>query len=308
MSLTKVAKTEISDPRTLRGIISYPITPFRDGAIDVDAVERTVERLVVGEAHAIACLGSTGESAYLNLSEWEEVAQSTVGVVNKRCPVIVGVSELTTEGALRKAKTAERVGADAVMLLVTAYWKLSDSEIRRHISKVAGSLSIPVMLYNNPATSGVDLAPELMVELWREVDQITMIKESTGDIRRMHRIRQLSEGKLPFYNGCNPLALEAFAAGAAGWCTAAHNLIPKQTLALYEAVQENRLDQARQVFYEQLDFLTFILQRGLPATIKAGLRILGCEAGDPRLPLQPLNDEENRRLEKLLRELGVHGV
>lgn len=305
MSLTKLTKTDLSKARALRGIISYPITPFRNDGIDEEALSRTVKRLVENGAHAVAPLGSTGESAYLSPAEWEQVAEVAVSSVDKRCPVVVGVSALTTEGALWKAKKAEALGADAIMLLVTAYWKLQDQEIRRHVAKVAGSVSVPVMLYNNPATSGVDLTPELMVELSQEIEQITMIKESTGDIRRMHRIYQLSGGDLPFYNGCNPLALEAFAAGASGWCTAAHNLIPQHTVALYEAFKENRLEDGRRVFYEQLDFLSFILQRGLPATIKAGLRMLGYEVGEPRPPLGPLSGEESSLLEERLRLLGV---
>ena len=305
MSLTQISKATPMQKNALQGIISYPITPFKDGQVDIEALTRSLNRLVNQGAHAIAPLGSTGESAYLSLSEWEEVATATIDTVKGRCPVIVGVSDLTTEGALWKAQTAQKAGANAVMLLVSAYWKLNEKEIRTHISTVAGSLSIPVMLYNNPATSGVDLSPELMVTLSQEVEQITMIKESSGDIHRMHRIHQLSEGKLPFYNGCNPLALEAFAAGASGWCTAAHNLIPDLTLALYNASSEGRSEEARRVFYRQLEFLTFILGRGLPATIKAGLSLLGCEVGDPRPPLQPLDTREKENLRRLLGALGV---
>lgn len=295
----------MNNSTTLQGIIAYPITPFRNGAVDTAALNLSLERLLENGADAIAPLGSTGESAYLTTAEWETVARSSIECVGGRIPVIIGVSDLTTEAALAKARLAEKLGASCLMLLVKAYWKLSESEIARHVETVAGGLSIPVMLYNNPATSGVDLSPELLVELAGRVEQVTMIKESTGDIRRMHRIHQLSEGRLPFYNGCNPLALEALAAGASGWCTAAHNLIPQHTVALFQAASQGRLEEARRIFYEQLELLTFLLGRGLPATIKAGLRLLGCEVGDPRQPLHPLDSQENDTLRQLLRGLSV---
>ena len=114
----------------------------------------------------------------------------------------------------------------------------------------------------------------------------------------MHQLHRHSD--VPFYNGCNPLALEAFAAGAKGWCTAAPNLIPQLNLALYDAVLANDLTLARELFYRQLPLLEFILKGGLPATIKAGLRLTGLEAGEPRLPVFPLGESARDQLKTLL--------
>ena len=114
----------------------------------------------------------------------------------------------------------------------------------------------------------------------------------------MHQLHRHSD--VPFYNGCNPLALEAFAAGAKGWCTAAPNLIAPLNLALYEAVLANDLTQARELFYRQLPLLDFILKGGLPATIKAGLQLTGLESGDPRLPVFPLGEPGRDQLQALL--------
>jgi 4-hydroxy-tetrahydrodipicolinate synthase len=119
----------------------------------------------------------------------------------------------------------------------------------------------------------------------------------------MHKLQLLGEGRVPFYNGCNPLALEAFAAGAKGWCTAAPNLIPQLNLDLYEAVLANDLSKARELFYRQLPLLDFILKGGLPATIKAGLRLVGLEAGDPRLPVFALGETGRSQLQGLLNAL-----
>ncbi|CAA9889305.1 putative dihydrodipicolinate synthetase [Candidatus Methylobacter favarea] len=288
-----------------KGIISYPITPFNaeDGGVDIKTLGRLIDRLIEDGSHAIAPLGSTGESAYLNVDEWYEVAEASVAQVAKRVPVVVGISDLTTQNAVRRAKFAETVGADAVMVLPISYWKLSEREIFRHYAAICEAISIPVMVYNNPATSGIDMTPELIVRMVKEIDNVTMVKESSGDIQRMHRLFHLSNGEIPFYNGSNPLALEAFAAGATGWCTAAPNLIPEWTLRLYEASEAGDLKQAREVFYKQLPLLQFILKGGLPTTIKAGLKLQGFEAGAPRKPLLPLDSAGQNELAAMLKQL-----
>ncbi|PAU63770.1 dihydrodipicolinate synthase family protein [Pseudomonas indica] len=286
----------------LKGIIAYPITPFSacGERIDGDTLGLLIDRLIDSGCHAIAPLGSTGESAYLNDKEWDEVAERSLSQVNRRVPVIVGISDLTTQNAIRRARFAQAHGADAVMVLPVSYWKLSEREIYRHYSRIAQAIDIPIMLYNNPATSGVDMSPELIARIVREVDNVTMVKESTGDIQRMHRLAQLSDRRIPMYNGSNPLALEAFAAGAVGWCTAAPNLIPALNLRLYEAALAGDLQQARDLFYRQLPLLQFILKGGLPTTIKAGLTLCGIDAGAPRLPLEALDEAETERLAAIL--------
>ncbi|BAO90568.1 dihydrodipicolinate synthase family protein [Caballeronia cordobensis] len=285
-----------------KGIIAYPITPFdreTDG-IDGPALRASIDRLVHDGVHAIAPLGSTGESAYLSDAEWDEAAEISIGHVAKRVPVVVGISDLTTRNAIRRARFAQSAGADAVMVLPISYWKLSEAEIVRHYSEIARAIDIPIMLYNNPATSGVDMSPQLIARMVREIDNVTMVKESTGDIQRMHVLHQLADGEIPFYNGSNPLALEAFCAGASGWCTAAPNLIARLTLDLYAAIQAGKLDEARALFYRQLPVLEFILKGGLPTTIKAGLKLKGHDVGAPRRPLMALSDDATARLGALL--------
>ncbi|SDB60391.1 MULTISPECIES: dihydrodipicolinate synthase family protein [Pseudomonas] len=289
----------------IHGIIGYTITPFStDGqGLDLDALGRSIDRLIDSGVHAIAPLGSTGEGAYLSDAEWDQVSEFSIARVAGRVPTVVSVSDLTTAKAVRRARFAQAKGADVVMVLPASYWKLSEAEILAHYQAIGASIDLPIMLYNNPATSGIDMSVELILRIFNAVDNVTMVKESTGDIQRMHKLQLLGEGQVPFYNGCNPLALEAFAAGAKGWCTAAPNLIPQLNLDLYAAVLANDLSQARALFYRQLPLLDFILKGGLPATIKAGLRTLGLEVGDPRLPVFPLDEARNQQLQTMLKQL-----
>ncbi|AZD71768.1 dihydrodipicolinate synthase family protein [Pseudomonas chlororaphis] len=286
----------------IHGIIGYTITPFTANGeqLDLDTLGRSIDRLIDSGVHAIAPLGSTGEGAYLSDTEWDQVAEFSIRHIAKRVPTIVSVSDLTTAKAVRRARFAEAKGADAVMVLPTSYWKLSEAEILAHYQAIGDSIGVPIMLYNNPATSGTDMSVELILRIFHAVENVTMVKESTGDIQRMHKLQLLGEGQVPFYNGCNPLALEAFAAGAKGWCTAAANLIPQLNLDLYQAVLDNNLDRARELFYRQLPVLDFILKGGLPTTIKAGLNMTGLQVGDPRLPVFPLGEAGRNQLQAML--------
>ncbi len=284
------------------GIIAYPITPFTtDGDnVDTETLAAVVEQLVSTGAHAIAPLGSTGESAYLTETEFDAVVDTTVATVGGRVPVIVGASDLSTANTIRRARYAQQAGADAVMVLPISYWKLDEREIFQHYASISAAVDLPIMVYNNPATSGIDMAPELLVRMFNEIDNVRMVKESTGDRTRMLRIKELSGGALPFYNGSNPLVLDALLAGASGWCTAAPNLRPQPCVELYDAVRAGDRARAQEIYDDLAPLLRFIVAGGLPTTVKAGLDLLGRNAGDPRPPLLPLDEDGRAELKGLL--------
>ncbi|OXB23350.1 dihydrodipicolinate synthase family protein [Flavobacterium tructae] len=286
-----------------KGIIAYPITPFdQNEKVDITLYKKLLERLIVSGCHAVAPLGSTGVMPYLSDEEKEAITMATIEQVRGRVPVLVGVSNLTTEKTIYHAKFAEKAGAAAVMIIPMSYWKLTDDEIVQHFDAVAKQISIPIMAYNNPATGGVDMSPVLLKRLL-EIANVTMIKESTGDVQRMHYLKRELGDDVAFFNGSNPLALAAFSAGATGWCTTAPNLIPKLNLDLYHAIENNDLEAAQKVFYKQLNLLKFIVNKGLPRAIKAGLEIQGIEGGFLRSPLKPLTGAEIEEFKLILKEL-----
>lgn len=290
---------------SLRGIISYPITPFTEaGRVDEQLLGRIVDDMLAAGVHAIAPLGSTGVLPYLSDEEREAVTDIVVRRVAGRVPTLVGVSSLTTERTVHHARYAERAGAAAVMILPMSYWKLSDKEIVAHFEAVAKAISIPIAVYNNPATGGLDLSPDVIARLL-QIPNVTMVKESTGDVNRMHRLVQLCGDQVAFYNGSNPLALAAFVAGARGWCTAAPHIIPHLTVELYDAVTRGDLDAARRSFYRQLPFLQFIVAHGLPRAISAALELMGTRVGPLRAPLQPLDKARIEELRRILVDLAV---
>jgi 4-hydroxy-tetrahydrodipicolinate synthase len=284
----------------IQGIIAYPITPFSEAGIDTDRLAGLVDTMVNAGVHGIAPLGSTGESAYLSFDEWTTVVDATVVAVAGRVPVVVGASDLTTAGTVTRAEYAQQAGATAVMVIPVSYWALSEREIVQHYTSVSDAISIPIMAYNNPATSGIDMSPKLLNHMFESIANVKMVKESTGDIQRMLDLKDLSAGALPFYNGSNPLVLNALLAGASGWCTAAPCLRPAPVIALYEAVAAGDTDRAQELYDELLPLLSFIVSKGLPPAVKSGLEILGEPAGAPRLPLLPLDPADRTELESIL--------
>ncbi len=288
----------------LRGIISYPITPF-DGndRVDHQRLTQIVERMVKSGVHAIAPLGSAGVLPYLSEGEREAVATTVLETVAKRVPTLVGISSLTTERTVHHARFAQKLGASALMVMPLSYWKLRDAEIVTHYRTVASATSLPLVVYNNPATSGVDMSPEMLARLLT-IPNVSMIKESSGDILRMHQLVEFCGPAVTFFNGSNPLALAALTAGASGWCTAAPHVIPELTLELYEATKRGDLLEARALFNRQLPFLRFIVAHGLPRAISASLDLMGMPVGPQRAPLQPLTTNQIATLREILRALG----
>jgi len=287
----------------LHGIIAYPVTPFAADRtnVDVKRLAALIDRLVGSGVHAIAPLGSTGELAYLEEPEFDAVVDTTIATVAGRLPVVVGISDVTTTKTIRRAQYAQQAGAQAVMILPVSYWKLTEREIAQHYRSVSDAIDIPIIAYNNPATSGVDMSPQLLVEMFEKIDNVAMVKESTGDLTRMQRIAELSGGRLPFYNGSNPLVLDALRAGAAGWCTAAPCLRPQPCIDLYEAVRAGDLDKSQSLYDDLKPLLQFIVAGGLATTVKAGLDLLDFPVGDPRAPLLLLDDEGRAELAGLLK-------
>ncbi|MBR9830302.1 MAG: dihydrodipicolinate synthase family protein [Oceanospirillales bacterium] len=290
----------------LSGIIGYPVTPFSkdNKQVDLNNLGSVIDVLLEAKVDAIAALGSAGEAAYLSEEEWKQVAEYTVKHVAGKVPVIIGIAELTTDQAVKCAQHAHHIGADVIMLSPFSYYKLSETEIFQHYETVSNASPLPIMVYNNPATCGVDMTPEFMLNMVDSIQNTSMIKESTGDIQRMHKIYTLSNGKVPFFNGCNHMALEALNAGASGWCTAAPCLIGDKPKQLFDAVKSGDNEKAKALFYQQYEFLEFIVSSGLAAAVKSGLSLQGKAAGNPRKPLLPLNKPAQQRLQSMLDNLS----
>jgi len=284
----------------------YPVicTPFtEDEALDEGALRRHIRFLLDAGVHGLIPTGSTSEFASLSEAERKRVVDITMDEVKGRVPVVVGTAAVSTRDTIMYSQYAERAGAEGVMIVPPYYCHPTEREIYQHYQAVAESIHLPIMVYNNPWTSGVDMQPALVARL-AEIEHVAYIKESSGDMRRVSEIMRLCGDKMTVFCGADNLALEMFAVGIQGWVAAPANAIPKQCVQLYElAAVKKDLEQARELYFKMLPFFTALESGQFVQYVKASLEILGRSIGAPRRPLLWPAEEDYRKLEGILRAL-----
>lgn len=291
------------------GVYPFLATPLTENDQEVDAARlRThIEELVtVGKVHGITALGSTGEFALMSESERQFVAEVTIDAVGKRVPVVIGTAAISTKVAVALSRHAERAGADAIIVNPQSYWLPTEEELFDHYRAIARAVNIPVMVYNNPGTTKVDMSPKFIARLNKEFSHFVSVKESSGDIRRVQNILELTGGKMSVSIGHQSLGLAAFATGATGWTTGIANTIPNFCVEVFEEAVINRnFDRARRVFNRILPLCDFYADKSLCRSVKAAAEIMDKPLGPPRLPLKRLPADDYRTLEKLLVKCGA---
>jgi 4-hydroxy-tetrahydrodipicolinate synthase len=290
-----------------QGILVPMLTPFtEDDELDIPALNGHIDFLVAGGVHGLIPAGSTGEAMSLSPDEYRTVVAETVRHVAGRVPVIAGCSANATRQVVANCRQAEELGADGIML-VHPYYSLPDErELCTHYETVSKSVNVPVIIYNNPFTTGVDAKPELLVRL-SELPHIEYVKESSGDATRILRLIEGSRGRLAVLCGTDNLALEGFLVGARGWVAGAANVIPQQCAALYRlAVEERRFDEALALYRQLYAYLTVAEATGKFVQVnKAALALLGRRAGPPRPPLQHIDGELLERTRRALEQVSA---
>lgn len=292
-----------------KGVYPFLATPFTDDEQEVDEARLRVhinELIEVGKIHGITALGSTGEFALMSEEERRRVAEITIDAVNKRVPVVIGTSAISTRTAVALSRHAQSAGADAIIVNPQSYWRPTEDELFDHYGAIARAVSIPVMVYNNPDTTKVDMPPAFIARLNREFSHFVSVKESSGDIRRVQNILELTSGKMSVSIGHQSLAIAAFATGATGWTTGIANTIPQICVRIFdEAVVRRNFDEARKMFARILPLCDLYAEKSLARSVKAAAELLDKPLGPPRLPLKRLAPADYRRLRELLIDAGV---
>ena len=194
----------------------------------------------------------------------------------------------------------------AIIVNPQSYWTPTEDELFDHYAAIARAVDIPVMVYNNPGTTKVDMSPRFIAKLANEFSHFTAVKESSGDIRQVQDIILLTKGKMKVSIGHQSLGLAAFAVGAVGWTTGIANTIPQQCVQVFQqAVGEKNFVRARKSFFKVLPLCDFYAAKSLVRSAKAAADLMGKSLGVPRLPLKPLTDQDRGVLQGLLNELGL---
>jgi len=294
--------------KEFRGVYPPIITVFNEKEeIDEEGYREHIDFLIENGAHGIIVCGSTGEFFNMTLEERKKVIKITVDQVNGRVPVIAGTADCSTKVTIELSKYAEDVGADGVMVVPPYYYKPNEEELYHHYKAISEAIDIPVMLYNNPWASKVYIPPKLLVRMAKD-GIIQYVKETHGDVAYVHEIIHLGGGKKPVvFFGRDENAFEAFVVGAVGWVSGAANVTIKLQRELYDLVVVSKnYEKGRELYFKLLPWFFLTERRGRwIAYVKAALKLMGMDRGNPRRPILPLSEGEIKELKDVLLKMGL---
>lgn len=294
--------------KKIRGVYAFNATPLKDGgdSVDIDALKGLAEFVVGHGVHGVVVFGSTGSNGSFTSAERLAAAKAAVGQVKGRVPVLSGIGSITTKETVELAKAMEHeAGVDGLLVVPITYWPLTDDEVYEHYKRVAGATKLPIVLYNNPWTTGIDMKPPLVARLG-EIDNIVAIKESTANLVRISEIRRLTKGTMTVFSGWESLTLESFAVGAEGWFAGMTNIAPRECVELFDlAVEKKDLAKAQKLFDRIYPLCEFMCQKSHVRCAHAALEIMGRPVGPPRPPIRELGAQDKAELKRLMQECGV---
>jgi 4-hydroxy-tetrahydrodipicolinate synthase len=291
---------------TFRGSYTVAITPFtEDGsAIDVKALERFLDWQVGIGVPGIIVLGTTGEFLAVTDNERSQLVEAAVRHIGGRIPVLVGTMDAYTPNAVRYSREAEALGADGLMIVPPYYYTPTEDEIFAYYRAIAEAVSIPIMLYNNPVTSNVDMSAKLVGKLARAFENIRYIKEASLDVARVYDVIEATDGVMSVFAG--ERIVESFLLGAVGYVNPYGNYIPRASFRIWDYLVDGRIEDAKKV-QRQINAIDHIIAAGHPTYghqcyAKALCAEAGYPVGDVRAPLTQfasLQGEERERIGKL---------
>lgn len=286
---------------TWHGVYPAATTQFKsDESLDLEATGRHLEAMIDAGIDGLIMLGTVGENCSLEYDEKLDVLKSTVELVGGRVPVLTGVAECTTSLACRFAADAQQAGVDGLMVLPAMVYKSDPRETIAHFRAVAAATALPVMCYNNPVSYGVDITPEMFVDL-ADVETIVAIKESSENVRRITDLVNLTGERYALFCGVDDLVLEAVLLGATGWVSGLVNAFPNENHLLWELARSGRWEQARDVYRWYTPLLHLDTHVKLVQYIKLAQQECGLGSEMVRPPRLPLAGEERERVLETIR-------
>jgi len=286
----------------LQGVLVALVTPMKtNGEIDFQVFAQHTEAMIAAGMHGLIPLGSTGEFYALTPAERRAVIQATLTTAAGRVPVIAGTNASSTREVIAFSREAEQLGCAAVMIAPPYYSLPQPDELRAHIQAVHEAIGIPIMLYNYPGRTGVDMSPEFIEQL-TELPRIRYVKESTGEIGRISTLLRRCGDRLGVFCGGDTVAFESLALGAIGWVGGVANVAPRSHVELYRLVREKGDFAAARKLYFQMLPLLHLMEGGGKYTqwVKAACGLLGRPVGAPRGPLRAATAAELRQLKTVL--------
>lgn len=289
----------------LEGIYTALVTPFKDYGVDEEAFGRLIDfQLAQGVDGVVPC-GTTGESATLSYEEHERVVEITVARVKGAVPVIAGTGSNSTTETIELTAAAKKVGADGCLLTTPYYNKPTQEGLYRHYRKVAEEVDIPLVLYNIPGRTGINMTPETIARL-AQIPNIVGIKEASGSLAQVAEIYRLTGGTFTIMSGDDNLFLPMMSVGAVGVISVVSNILPADMVALHRAfLAERNLEKARDLNARLIPIFQTMFIETNPIPVKESLYHMGMMEREFRLPLCPLAPGSSTALKAVLKDFGL---
>lgn len=280
------------------------ITPFNQSGVNFDALEKLIEHQIAGGTDAIVFLGTTGEPSTMTETEKESVMAFAVKTVAKRCKVIIGCGSNDTAKAVATAKKAESYGADGLLAVTPYYNKCTQNGLIAYYKAICEAVSIPVIAYNVPGRTGVEIQPATMAKI-ADIPNIAGLKDAGGNMSKTMETLRLIRNKCDLYSGEDALNFPILAVGGVGVISVLSNILPKEVKELCSLVKDGNIEQAQKLNDALLPVANACFCEVNPIPVKAGMNLIGFEAGTPRAPLTEIEPQNAEKLANAIREFGM---
>lgn len=280
------------------------VTPFRQGTVDERALAELIEWQIANGTNGIVPCGTTGESATLSHSEHNRVIELTVEVVHRRVPVIAGTGSNSTAEAITLTKHAKQAGADGALLISPYYNKPTQEGLYRHYTAVAEAVDLPIILYNIPGRTGVNMLPSTIARL-SAIKTIVGVKEGSGSVQQASDIVQMCGDRLTVLAGDDSLTLPMMAVGAKGVITVTANVMPMEMAGLVKAFASGRIDEARRIHFKLSPIFAALFYETNPIPVKEALGLMRKIDPELRLPLCPMGQDTREKLIRVLKDAAL---
>ena len=286
-------------------LLTAMVTPFdSELGVDYDKAASLAEKLYKGGSDGLVVCGTTGESPTLTAEEKLRLIQVVVDAVGGKATVLAGTGSNNTAQSVELTKAVQRLGVDGIMLVAPYYNKPSQEGLYQHFSTIAQSSSLPVMIYNIPGRTGVNVLPETMVRL-AGIPNIVAIKESSGNLEQVAKLRRMLPKEFAIYSGDDSLTLPIMSVGGHGVVSVASHLVGRRIKDMIEAYLQGKVAVAAQINAELLPLFDALFITTNPVPVKLALKMVGSPVGEVRLPLVSATEEEARRIRKTLEEMHL---
>ncbi|MGB9856697.1 MAG: 4-hydroxy-tetrahydrodipicolinate synthase [Dictyoglomaceae bacterium] len=286
-------------------LITAMVTPFdENGEINWKEVDRLVEKLIEDGSDSIVVSGTTGEAPTLSSEEKLQLFERVKHTAKGRAKVIAGTTNYCTKESIELTKEAEKIGVDGILATAPYYNRPPQDGLYKHFGAIADSTSLPIIIYNIPSRTAVNILPETLYKLAKDFSNIVGVKEASGDLNQMSEIRRLLPRPFLLYSGDDSMTLPLLSVGGDGVISVASHILGREIKEMINAYFEGKIDKATEIHLRLFPIFRALFLTTNPIPLKEALNLLGYNVGKCRLPLPPIDEKNRQELIKRLKEFG----